>query len=65
LGNNETFETALRRKKQIQLQFKLSAEDYLTLNPDNLMRSQMGWGQVESLSWSAKTCLVTVQLMHD
>jgi hypothetical protein len=65
LGEEETFETALRRKKQTRLEFKLSAGDYLTLNPDDLIRSQMGWGKVQSLRWSAKTCKVEVELMHD
>lgn len=65
LGNTETFISAKRRKKQVSLQFKLSADEYLTLNPDNLMRTQMGWGEVQSLTWSAKTCTVTVELMHE
>ncbi len=65
LRNAEIFNSAVRRKKQVRLQFKLSAEEYLTFNPDNLMRSQMGWGQVQSLTWSAKTCTVTVELMHE
>lgn len=65
LGNQETFFSARRRKRQATLQFKLSAEDYLTFNLDNLIRTQMGWGQVETLRWSAKTCTVTVELMHE
>lgn len=65
LSGDETFASAQRRKKQVLLQFKLSAEDYLTLNPDDLMLSQMGWGQVHSLRWSAKACRIDVELMHE
>lgn len=61
----ETFESELRRKKQVEIKFKLSAEEWRDLVPDELINTQIGWGQAVSLKWSARSCTVIVELMHE
>lgn len=64
-GNPETFTTAQRRKAQVELKPKISAEDYRDFLADDLVRSEIGWGEVDSVTWAAKSCVLTVNLLHD
>jgi len=64
-GNPETFTTAQRRKSQVELKPKISAEDYRDFLADDLVRSEIGWGEVDSVTWAAKSCVLTVNLLHD
>lgn len=61
----ETFNTKEKRKAQTALSVKLSATGYRDYNADELVRSEIGWGDVKSVRWSAKSCLFTIELLHD
>lgn len=60
----ETFNTTIRRKKQVQLDIKMSTEDYRDLNPDNLIKTQISWGKAKEYRWSAKSCRLSVTVYH-
>jgi len=60
----ETFNTTIRRKKQTQLNIKMDTETYRDLVPDNLVRTQIGWGKVQEYSWSARSCKLTINVYH-
>jgi hypothetical protein len=60
----ETFNTTIRRKKQTELNVKMSTEAYRDLVPDNLIRTQISWGKAREYRWSARSCKLSVTVYH-
>ena len=63
-GVLQTFNSALRRRKQVELNIKISAQGFKNFDAEELVKSQFGWGKIESLAWSAKSCKLTLTLLH-
>lgn len=63
-GTVEAFDSAIRRRKQVELNVKINAQGYKNFNAEELVKSQLGWGKVESIAWSAKSCKLTLTLLH-
>lgn len=64
-GADTVFETRVRLKKQEEISVPVTCEFLFdTFDPNNLIKTQIGWGQVKSWSYSAKKCLLTLQLMQ-
>ena len=60
----ETFNSTIRRKKQTELNVKMSTEAYRDLVPDNLIRTQISWGKAREYRWSARSCKLSVTVYH-
>jgi len=60
-----TFESSKRRRKQVDVSYTLSNADFLTFDPYQLVKTQMGWGKVERYRYDAKSCLMTLTLSHE
>jgi len=59
------FESAERLKTQKGIEFPLCCEDFIDFNPQLLINTQVGWGEIEQYSYSAKTGYITVDLRHE
>lgn len=64
-GNEVTFDSAQRNKKQVDLQVKMSNAAFWDFDPYNLVKTQMGWGKVERFRYSFKTCVLTLTISHE
>ncbi len=66
MNDEETcFESAIRTKKQVVVEFPLCCEDLLEFTPEDLMLSGLGWGEIKTASYDAKTQFLTVNLLHE
>lgn len=64
-GSDETFESALPSKQQEEITVRLTCGDFASFNPGERVQTEMGWGEVAAWSYSAKTCLLTLQIVHE
>jgi hypothetical protein len=62
---DETFETAIRKKKQEEVLTVLCCAEIQTFDPSDLIKTQIDWGEVKKATWSGKTGAFKVQLLHD
>ena len=60
-----TFESSIPRKKQTEIRVIYSRASYRDWDPSTLVKTQMGWGEVESAEYSARTCTLTLKLRHE
>lgn len=60
-----TFESSKRRKAQQEIDFPLSRDSFhSTFDYEELIKTELGWGEVATLTYSAKNCTVTVKINH-
>lgn len=68
-GNmNETstiFESTTRTKQQEPIETRICCEDLEQFNPSDLVRSELGWGEILKASFSAKTNCLKLDLLHE
>lgn len=64
-GDPVTFESSIRRKAQVPISIKLSVDDYFDMDPSERINTQMGWGKIESMSYSAASCTLTLTIRHE
>jgi len=62
-GSSETFESYMRTKLQVPISFR-DPEPHL-FDPGQLIQTQMGWGENEKVTFDAKSCKFTVELLHE
>lgn len=65
--NNQdiTFNDYIRAKKQESLFFPISVTNFFTLDYSDKINTEIGWGEISSATYSAKSCLLTVELLHE
>jgi len=59
-----TFETAIPRKAQAEISIPMAPDSFAALDAYELINTQMGWGEVESFRYSARSCTLTLKLKH-
>ena len=64
-GTDTTFETAIRLKQQEELEFRLCCDDLKQFNPSELIKTNLGWGEISKATFSAKTNCVKVDTVHE
>jgi len=64
-GTPEVFNTAIKRKIQENIRVKLSAQQWKNFSASELIKTGLGWGEVQSAQWSAKSCTIQLTLLHD
>jgi len=64
-GVDTIFSSAERIKQQEQLSIKIPLSVFLTLNPDNYIKTGLGWGEIVTAVYSAKNCQFETQLTHE
>jgi len=63
-GSVVAFDTWERRKKQTEVTIKMSRADYKAFDAGQLIKTGLGWGEVESAEYSAAACALTLTLKH-
>lgn len=64
-NNTVTFESTQRRKRQVELRVQMSIADFFDWDENDLVKTQMGWGKVDSFSYSCRTCTLTLNVEHE
>jgi len=64
-GVETDFETTLRLKKQEDLEIPVDCAFMDTFDPNDLVQTEMGWGEVQAWTYSAKKCLLTLTIVHE
>jgi len=59
-----TFESAIRRKEQVELSIKYDRKNFASFDADQLIKTQLGWGEVLRLQYSTKNETLTLTLKH-
>ena len=60
-----SFESSINRKTQVELTIKLPRADYHdSFNPNDLVKTQFGWAEIESARYDARTCDLTIIPKH-
>lgn len=54
-----------RTRKQEPIQIQLCCSDYTTFDPKDLVKTQLGWGEILSAKYSEPSEVLTVELLHD
>lgn len=65
--NNDaiTFESVLNRKVQVELSVQMPRSVYHNdFDPNDLVKTQIGWGEVVSARYDARTCYLTLTVRH-
>lgn len=63
-GQPTQFLRWLRQKQQSDLKYQLCCTDYDTFDPDDLVKTQPGWGEVDEAVLVEPTGMLTLQLLH-
>lgn len=64
-GADETFTTKKRTKRQQNISIKLNRLELMTYDPDELMKTVYGWGEVEEVTMSLASGELQIILRHD
>ena len=59
------FDTYKRTRKQEPIQIQLCCSDYTNFNPKDLVKTQLGWGEILTAKYSEPSEVLTVELLHD
>lgn len=59
------FFTYKRTRKQDPIQIQLCCSDYTNFNPKDLVKTQLGWGEILTAKYSEPSEVLTVELLHD
>ena len=59
------FKTFRRTRKQDPIQIQLCCSDFANFNPLDLVKTQLGWGEVVSAKYSEPGEIMTLELLHD
>lgn len=62
---NRRFIGRPKNRVQKDLQIPICCNEIDRFQPEDLVKTQFGWGAVESASWNAKTEILTLTLLHD
>ena len=60
----ETFNSAIKRKKQVELSIPMDPATFAAFDANQLVKSGLGWGEIDSLNYSARSCTLTLRLRH-
>jgi len=63
-GEPTQFFRWLRQKQQSDVKVRMCCDDYGTFDPDDLVKTQMGWGEVDDASLQEPTGLFKLQILH-
>lgn len=61
----ETFTTAKKTKAQVSLRTTICCDDLLTFDPNDLINTQIGWGEVRRAVFVSKGNVFTLDINHD
>jgi len=64
-GSDVTFDSVVPSKRQEQITVQMDIATFLTWNPSQRIKTGLGWGEVESWQYSAKSCKLDVNLVHE
>ena len=64
-GSIRNFDSVNRYKNQEPLTIPFQCEEFKTWNSDELIKTELGWGEVPSYEYDACTCYLTLNLAHD
>jgi len=64
-GVPTTFDSTIRTKQQAQINFKMCCDEIASFDVVELMRSQYGWGKITNATYSSKTEVMSVDLIHE
>ena len=64
-GVDVSFVTWLRSKRQQPITVFYSNADYLALDTEQRLNTEMGWGDIETGNYSARTCELEIILLQD
>lgn len=62
---NRRFVGRPKNRVQKDIQVPICCSEIDNFQPEDLVKTQFGWGAVESASWNAKTEILTLTLLHD
>lgn len=60
-----SFNDYIKAKKQESIFYPLSVTDFFNKDFSEKLNTEIGWGEVASASYSSKSCLLTVELLHE
>lgn len=64
-GQLTKFDSYKRTRKQDPIQIQLCCSDYTNFNPKDLVKTQLGWGEILTAKYSEPSEVLTVELLHD
>ena len=64
-GENRRFIGLPKNRVQKDIQVPICCDEIDEFAPEDLVKTQFGWGAVESASWNSKTEILTLTLLHD
>lgn len=64
-GKDTVFDSFQRTRRQPGIVLKMCCSDLLKWKPEYLIKSQLGWGEQDSITWDSQTELLTFDLLHD
>lgn len=64
-GASTSFVSAKKIKKQEGLTVKVSPDAFVSVDPSELMKTEIGWGEVQEAEWHSRNCMIEVNLNHD
>ncbi len=62
---SQTFDSYRRSKRQQEIPFQISVNDYFNLDLTDRLNTEIGWGEIAKGTYSANQCRYTVELLHD
>lgn len=64
-GENVNFNSFKRTRKQDPIQIHICCADLEQFKPEDLVRTQLGWGEVQSAKYSDPKEVMVLELLHD
>lgn len=62
---SQSFNSYVKSKKQEEIRVIYQHSDFLTIDFNSKFKTGLGWGEVESASYSCKSCILTLNLLHN
>lgn len=63
--SDTVFDSSIPIKKQPSIQIKMTKSDYLNLNSNEKIKTNLGWGKVVSLIYNATSCVLQIELSYE
>lgn len=59
-----TFDASLPRRTQVEIQIRYPLADFPSFDASQLVRTQLGWGEIDRMTYSAATEVMTLTIKH-
>lgn len=60
----QDFESSIPRKQQAEVSIFMSPTTFSTFDSGNLVKTQLGWGEIVNLRYSAASCRLSLKIRH-